>query len=661
MSDETQKPEATEHQFQAEVSEVLGLVINSLYSNKEIFLRELLSNASDALDKQRFAMVTQPDAGSPDELEIRISLDSEAGTISIADNGIGMSADELVKNLGTIAHSGSRQFIEQIKESKDVNLIGQFGVGFYSAYLVAEQVTVLSRAADSEQAYSWTSEAKTSFTVAPARRFERGTTVILHLKDDQKEYASSWRIRELVRRYSDYIGYPIKLEVEKTIASEDGDGDDKKTEKTEKTWEAINQARALWQRPAKDITEEQYEEFYKHLTHDWEGPLARKHFKIEGTYLFTGLLFIPKRPPFGLFTAEGKYGVRLHVKRVMIMDECEDLLPRWLRFVKGVVDSDDLPLNVSRELLQDSRVVQTIKKQVVKQTLDMLARLAEDDNDNYAEFWKNYGEILKEGLHFEPQHKDRLAKLVRYASSKESADESALVSLDEYIDRMPEEQPAVYYALGAARDVVAASPHLEAIKSKGYEILYMTDPVDQWAVTGLSDYRDKKFVSAMTADLDLGDDKDKDKDGDEDKDKGGDDKAKDDADLQLDELMSHVRSVLQDRVEKVRVSERLTNSPACLVVPEGGLQPHIERLLRAQKADIPATKRIMEINPKHELIKNMRAQHERDAKSDDLKEWIELLYAQTLLAEGSPIDNPVDMANRLTKLLESASAATVSD
>lgn len=635
-----------EHPFQAEVSEVLSLVINSLYSNKEIFLRELLSNASDALDKQRFVTVTQTDADAGDPLRIRMSFDKDDKTLTIADNGIGMSADDLVTNLGTIAHSGSRQFLAQLEKKDDVNLIGQFGVGFYSAYLVAERVTVLSRTGDAETAYRWESDAKSSFTVSPAERDGRGTTIVLHLKDEHTDYASNWRIRELVRRYSDYIGYPIELEVEKTV----GEGDDKTTETT---WEAINQARALWQRSPSDITDEQYEEFYKHLTHDWEGPLTRKHFRIEGAFLFSGLLFVPKRPPFGLFQAEAKHGVRLHVKRVFIMDECEDLLPRWLRFVRGVIDSDDLPLNVSRELLQDSAVVKTMRKQVVKQSLDMLDKLSRPDDDGntdkYDEFWKNYGEVLKEGLHFEPKFKDRLAKLVRYQSSTQPG----LVSLDQYVERMPAGQPAVYYALGASKEVVEASPHLEALNKKGYEILYMTDPVDQWAVSGLESYEDKKFVSAMTADLDLDEADDdgekKEKESDEDKEQR----------FEVKELLSHVRSVLQEKVEKVRVSDRLTDSPACLVIPDGGMQPHIERMLRAQKADLPPTKRIMEINPKHPLIENLRQMHNRDAKSDELREWIEVLYEQTLLAEGSPIDNPVQMASRLTKLLQAASATAI--
>jgi molecular chaperone HtpG len=639
MSDASSPTQATEHRFQAEVTEVLSLVINSLYSNKEIFLRELLSNASDALDKQRFLMATEADNAAVEDLRIRISLDQDAGTIIIDDNGVGMSADELVKNLGTIAHSGSRQFLAQLQDArKDVNLIGQFGVGFYSAYLVAERVEVISRAATSEQAHRWESDAKTTFVVGPAERAGRGTTVILHLKADQREFASGWRVRELVRRYSDYIGYPIELEATREV----GEGDDKREETT---WEPINQARALWQRPARDISDEQYEEFYKHLTHDWEGPLCRKHFQIEGTLLFTGLLFVPKRPPMGLFSMDAKHGVRLHVRRVFIMDDCEELLPRWLRFVRGVIDSDDLPLNVSRELLQDSHVVRTIRKQVVKHSLDMLESLAKDDAEGYATFWKHYGAVLKEGLHYDPEYRERLAKLVRYGSSRAPG----LVSLDEYVDRMPEGQPAVYYALGSSRSVLEASPHLEAIKKQGYEVLFMTDAIDQWAVDGLGEYRDKPLVSAMTADLDLEGKKEQAGESEEDKDES--------ADPGLDPLLTYIRAVLQDKVEKVRVSKRLTDSPVCLVIPEGGLQPHIERLLRAQNADMPRTKRILEINSDHSLIHSLRELHGRDASNPDVREWIEMLYEQALLAEGSPVDEPVQMAARLTRLLQKAASA----
>ncbi|MCG8416462.1 MAG: molecular chaperone HtpG [Proteobacteria bacterium] len=645
MSTETAEfTENREHSFAADVNEVLGLVINSLYSNKEIFLRELLSNASDALDKQRFAMVTRPDADKSEELRIRIIPDETAGTITIEDNGIGMAAEELVKNLGTVAHSGSKEFLAQLKaqkEQSDVDLIGQFGVGFYSAYLVADRVEVISRSADSDRAHRWQSDAKSTFTVGPAERAGRGTTVILHLEDENKELTGEWRIRELVRRYSDYIGHPIELKVKK------GEGAEAREE-----FEVINQARALWQRPAKEITDEQYEEFYKHLTHDWEGPLCRKHFHIEGAMLFTGLLFVPKRPPFGLFSMDAKHGVRLHVKRVFIMDDCEELLPRWLRFVRGVIDSDDLPLNVSREILQDSHVVRTIRKQVVKHSLDMLDNLAKDDSESYASLWQNFGAVLKEGLHYDPEYKDRLAGLVRFSSSVESG----LVSLADYIERMPEEQPAIYYAIGTSRDVVEASPHIEAIKNKGYEVLFMTDPIDQWAVAGLGEYKDKKLVSAMTADLGLSGDDD-DKAGNKSSDKAEGDKENDSSGhAELDPLLLFMRSALQEKVDKVRVSERLTDSPVCLVIPEGGMQPHIERMLRAQNADMPATKRILEVNAKHPLIGDLRQLHSRDSESSDLKEWVEVLYEQALLAEGSPVDNPVLMASRLTKLLRTAAA-----
>lgn len=659
-SDNAPLTETREHKFEAKVNEVLGLVINSLYSNKEIFLRELLSNASDALDKQRFAMVTQADGkdGKENEaLRIRIIADADAGTLTIEDNGVGMSADELVKNLGTVAHSGSKEFIAELQkqaearqaEAKqadqkngDISLIGQFGVGFYSAYLVADVVEVVSRSAGADQAHRWKSDAKGTFEVGPGERDGRGTSVILHLKDEHKEFTGDWRIRELVRRYSDYIGHPIELEVTK------GEGDEAKKE-----FEAINQARALWQRTPKDVTDEQYEEFYKHLTHDWEGPLAHKHFRIEGTLLFTGLLFVPKRPPMGMFQMDYKHGVRLHVKRVFIMDDCEELLPRWLRFVRGVVDSDDLPLNVSRELLQDSQVVRTIRKQVVKRSLEMLDKLAQDDADAYAEFWKNYGAVLKEGLHYEPEHKDKLAPHLRYGSSKESG----LVSLDGYIERMADDQPAIYYAIGTSRDVVEASPHIEAIKKKGYEVLFMTDPIDQWAVSGLSEYKDKKLISAMTGELDLDGSKDESSDKDSDK----DDKSEETSSHpELDPLLLMMHSVLQEKVEKVRVSERLTDSPVCLVIPPGGLQPHIERMLRAQNADMPATKRILEVNPDHPLVANLEKLHGKDSESADLREWIEVLYEQALMAEGSPLENPVQMAARLTKLLQNAAAAATS-
>jgi molecular chaperone HtpG len=619
----------TEHAFQAQVSEVLSLVINSLYSHPEVFLRELLSNASDALDKERFLAITSA-SDSSEPLRIRITPDEKAGTLTIDDNGIGMDEGELVKNLGTIAHSGSREFLSQLKEKKDMSLIGQFGVGFYSAYLVSDRVEVVTRKRDSQAAFRWQSDGKSGFSTEPAEREGRGTAVILHLKEDQREFLKPYRLRELVKRYSDYVGHPIELA--------------KKEEGAEaESYERINQASALWQRKPADVTDEQYDEFYKHLTHDFEAPVARKHFRVEGTQEFTGLLFIPKRPPFDMFSSEERHGVRLHVKRVFIMDDCKELLPRWLRFVRGVVDSEDLPLNVSRELLQDSRVVRVIRKQVIKQALDLLDEIAEKRPDDYKALWKNYGAVLKEGVHFDPEYKDRLEKLFRYESSKAEG----LTSLAEYVSRMPEGQSAIYYILGPTRRTVESSPHLESLKARGFEVLYMTDPVDEWAVRALSTFGEKPLRSAMDEKLELG------------KQEGSADEQQETKTSEGDNvLLQRFQEVLAEQVSQVRISERLTDSPSCLVVPDGGLGPHIERLLRAQQGgDIPVQKRILEINTKHPLIRALRELHEKGNNGESVSESIELIYDQALLAEGSPIDDPARMAKRLTKLLQSTAEA----
>jgi molecular chaperone HtpG len=619
----------TQHAFQAQVSEVLGLVINSLYSHPEVFLRELLSNASDALDKERFLALTTP-SDTSDPLRIRLIPNEAERTLVIEDNGIGMDEAELIKNLGTIAHSGSKEFLSQLKEKKDVSLIGQFGVGFYSAYLVADRVVVITKKRGTEQAYRWESDAKSGFTIETAERPTRGTSVVLHLKEEHKELLSSWKIKELVTRYSDYVSYPIELASEK-------DGT--------QSFERVNQASALWTRPAKEITDEQYNEFYKHLTHDWEPPLARKHFRVEGSQEFTGLVFIPKRPPFDLFSPEERHGVRLHVKRVFIMDDCKELLPRWLRFVRGVVDSEDLPLNVSREILQDSKLVRIIRKQVVKQVLDLLEEIASQRPDDYKELWKNYGAVLKEGLHFDPEYKDRLAKLLRYESSKSEG----LTALTDYVSRMPEGQKAIYYLYGPNLRTVKSSPHIESLQARGYEVLYMVDTVDDWAVRSLAEFEGKPLRSAMDEKLEL---EDKPAQSDE-------EKAKDEAQKPLsDALLEHFKKVLAEQVSEVRVSDRLTDSPSCLVVPDGGLDPYIERLLRAQQgAAMPSQKRILEVNTRHPLIRTLAQLHERSAESSEVDEAIELVYDQALLSEGSPIEDPARVAKRLIKLLQSSAEA----
>ena len=645
----TNAPAATEHPFQAEVDEILSLVINSLYSNKDIFLRELLSNASDALDKQRFSSIGGE--GSPEvdsePLRIRLLLDEAARTLTIDDNGVGMSHDELVKNLGTVAHSGTREFLAQLKDNPPKNgqaassLIGQFGVGFYSAYLVADRVEVVSKKQGATEAWRWASTAKKSFTLEPAERAGRGSSVILHLQEEHKEMCSPWKIKDLVSRYSDYITFPIELR--EPAAKKNGDDVDAAAAPAE-TFTRINQARALWQRPARDITDEQYNELYTHMTHDHEAPLARKHFKVEGTQEFSGVLFVPRHPPFDLFQSEAPRGLRLHVKRVFIMDNCEDLLPRWLRFLRGVVDSEDLPLNVSRELLQDSRAVRVIKKSIVKHALDMLEECAEQRPDDYVLLWRAYGSILKEGLHFEIEHKERIAKLVRYESSRVEG----ITSLAQYVERMPEGQKSIFYAVGPNKKTVASSPHLEVLTKRGSEVLYMVDPVDQLAVQGLSTFDEKPLVSAMDASLRLDDVPSTDEKKDEPPTEG------------FAGLLTRIQTVLGDHVSQVRASDRLTDSPVCLVIAEGGIDPHLERMLRMQRGtEMPMSKRIFEVNPHHPLIESLAALHARDPAHPLVQEHVELLYDQALLAEGSPVDDPARVAQRLTRLMAVAAARSL--
>ncbi len=614
--------------FKAEVTQVLSLVINSLYSNKEIFLRELVSNASDAIDKLQFEALTDADILAGDTaLKIRIIPDEEAGTLTIWDNGIGMSEDDLINMLGTVAHSGSRSFMEALEQNaqtKDLNIIGQFGVGFYSAYLVADKVEVLSKRAGSDEAFRWTSDAQEKYTVEPAEREARGTSVILHLRDDQKEFLQPYRLRALVKQYSDFVGHPIEM-LEMKYSDEEGDPQ----------FEQVNQASALWQRSPEDVTEEQYNEFYTHVAHDWEPPIAHTHFKIEGAQLFTGLLYIPSKARFDLYDPDVPHGVRLFVKRVFIMDNAAELVPRWLRFVRGVVDSADLPLNVSREILQDSKLVRVMRKQVIKKTLDLLNEIADDRPEDYAKIWENFGPVLKEGLHFDPEYADKLSSLLRFGTSTHEEPQS----LASYVERMPEDQEKIYYALGASRHLLDGSPHLEVLKSKGYEVLYLTDSIDQWAIEALNEFDGKELVDAVQGDLGL------------ESEENAEEKAE-----ALEPLTAKFKEVLDDEVAEVRLSSRLAESPACLVVPEGGVASHIERLLRAQNQGMPEQKRILELNPNHPLIEAVKALHEAE-RQDKVTEWVELIYDQALLAEGSPIKEPAKFAHRLTSMMQEVAQA----
>jgi molecular chaperone HtpG len=640
---ETAQPQT--FSFQAEIQQLLNLVIHSLYSHKEIFLRELVSNASDALDKLRFRAVTEPELlGDQPALEVRIHADKAKGTLTIEDTGIGMTHDELVKNLGTIAHSGSREFIEMLsaRGQKDVNLIGQFGVGFYSGYLVADRVEVHSKAAGAKEGFVWSSEAKGSFTVNPSERTERGTAVVLHLKEDQKEFLDEWRLRDLIGRYSDYVNHPIKLAVERAAPKAEG-ATDAAEPVMESKLEVVNKASALWQRAKSDITDEQYEEFYKHLTHDFSPPLARTHFTAEGSTQFTGLLFIPKSPPFDLNSQEKK-GIRLFVKRVFIMDNAQELLPNWLRFVRGVVDSDDLPLNVSREMLQDSNIVRTIRKQLVKKVLDLLDKVAKEKPEDYRTFWEGFGTTLKEGLAMDNEYREKLGGLLRYDSSREEG----LTSLSEYVSRMKEGQEAIYYAFGESKTAVASSPYLEGMKKRGYEVLFMTDPVDDWTAQGLREFEGKKLVSVMHADLklDAGTDEDK--------------KKNEERSGELKGLLTRMKDILKDHVREVRTSERLTDSPCVLVLPEGGSHAYLERLIRERGKAVPHMKRILELNPSHPLVETLRLLHERAPDSPKVSEWTEMLYDQALLTEGGHLEDPNRFARRVTELLTKAASAELS-
>ena len=633
----TTEPHAPEHHsFQAEVSQVLDLVIHSLYSHREVFLRELISNASDAIDKLRFRSVTETGLMGEEPLRIRLIPDEAAGTLTIDDNGVGMTHDELIEHLGTIASSGSKKFLESLKAKggkPDLTLIGQFGVGFYAAWLVADRVTVVSRAAGHEDAWKWSSNAKDGFDLEPATRESRGTSVILHLKEDQKDFLQSWQLRDLVQKYSDFVGHPIEMAAEK---EEPKEGEEPKAE--EPSFEAINQARALWQRPRSEITDEQYKDFYKHLTNDWEEPIAWAHFKVEGSQEFTGLLYLPKRPPFEMDTpGEGRRGVKLFVKRVFIMDNCDALVPLWLRFVRGLIDSDDLPLNVSRETLQDSAVVRAIKKQVAKKTLDRLDELAKDSPEDYATFWSQFGKVVKEGLHLDYEYRERLGNLVRF----ESSHGDGITSLAEYVGRMKEGQEGIYYSIGETRQAAAKSPHLEALRERGYEVLYLFDPIDTLAADGLKEFQGKKLVNVAMADLKL--------------DASPEAKQSEEAAAgAIKPLIERVKSVLGSRVREVRSSSRLKDSPACLVVPPGAMNPAMERLLRANGRDVPPSARVLELNPTHPLMEAIQA---RAAAGDEsLDEWIELLYDQALLTEGSTPDDPHRFAQRMTDLMQRALA-----
>ena len=618
---------AKTHSFQTEVKQLLHLMIHSLYSNKEVFLRELISNGSDACDRLRFAALTDEglmEAG--ENLRLRVTFDKKEKTITVSDNGVGMSHDEVVQNIGTIARSGTRQFLDALSgdTANDANLIGQFGVGFYSVFLVAEKVELTTRRAGdpASAGVRWTSDGGGEYLIETVELADRGTTITLHLRDEDKEFVEDFRIRGIISKYSDHISLPIEMHPQ--------------DEDTKEEWEAINSGSALWSRPKNEITAEEYERFYTTLSYDSEAPLATLHNRVEGTLEYTSLFFIPKKAPFDLWDREQRHGINLYVRRIFIMDDAKYLMPSFLRFVRGVVDASDLPLNVSREFLQNNKDIDRIRAASVKKVLSELTRLAAKEPEAYAAFWKEFGKVLKEGMVEDHDNRTVLSDLLRFSSTR-SKDLEQTQSLAGYFKRMPMKQKAIYYITADSHNAASTSPHLEIFRKNDVEVLLLSDPVDEWLVSSLNEYKDKPLKSVAKGALDLDDFASP-----EDK-KASEQKEKD-----LSELTEKMQSVLEGKVKSVRVSLRLTDSPACLVADEADLGGNLERILAAMGQNAPDAKPIMEINPDHPLIRQLDPEHAR------LGDWTQVLFDQAALSEGAPLPEPAAYVQRVNDLLTRA-------
>lgn len=615
------------HAFQTEISQLLDLMINSLYSQKEIFLRELISNSSDAIDKRRFAALTDAALlNDEEELAVTITTDNDAGTLTISDNGIGMSHDEVIDNIGTIARSGTKKFMDALKDSKgdDVNLIGQFGVGFYSVFMVADKVTLTTRKAGSDTAVQWESDGKGEFTISDAEQDSVGTTITLHLREGEREFLEDFRLKHVIHKYSEHISLPIKM-----LGAAPLDDDGKPQEDAEREFETVNAGTALWARPKNEISDEEYQSFYQGLSYDMQPPLSTLHHKVEGNMEYTSLLFIPQKAPFDLWNKDNQKGIKLYVRRVFILDDAEHLMPNYLRFVKGVIDSQDLPLNVSREILQGDRDIQKIKASSVKRVLDELKRLATKEADTYLEFWAEFGQVLKEGVIEDNANKDKLTPLLRFASTHNDSDQQN-VSLEEYVGRMQDDQDAIYYITAESYKAAKGSPHLEMFSKKGIEVLLLSDPVDEWLINSLHEHDGKPLKSVTKGDLELTDEEKK---------------EQEEHKEELASVTEKLQEVLSDSVKEVRLTNRLTESPACLVADENDPGANLERIMKAMGQDAPSSKPILELNPDHALIKQL------DASSESFADWAQVLFDQAALSEGAQIKDPANYVKLVNKLL----------
>ncbi len=626
MSDATTKET---RQFETEVGQLLHLMIHSLYSNKEIFMRELISNASDACDKLRFAALADDSLMADDpDLRIEVEFDKDARTITVRDNGIGMTRDEVVENIGTIAKSGTAEFLKSLTgdQAKDSHLIGQFGVGFYSSFIVADRVTLRTRKAGepADAAVTWESSGESGYTIEPITKESRGTEVILHLREGEDEFLDGWRLRSIIRKYSDHVPLPIKMRKE----------DDK--EKDE--WETVNKANALWTLPKNEISDDEYKEFYKHVAHDFEDPLAWTHNRVEGKYEYTSLLYIPSKAPFDLYEPKQSHGIKLYVQRVFIMEDNENLMPRYLRFVRGVLDSNDLPLNVSREILQSNRVIENMKSGSVKKILGLLESMAKNEPEKYAEFWKEFGRVMKEGPVEDSANRERVLKLLRFASTHNDSD-AQNVSLEDYIGRMKEGQEKIYYITADSYNAAKNSPHLEVFKKKGIEVLLMFDRVDEWMMGFISDFDGKSFQSVAKGELDLSKIKAEESEEEKKKHKEEEKAAK--------KILKKLKKALGDKVEDVRLSERLTDSPSCIVLSEYEMALYMQQLMKQAGQDVPTSKPVLEINPSHPIVKRM----EQEKDDERFNGWAELLLDQAILAEGGQLEDPAGFVHRMNDMM----------